>query len=205
MKISLLLSALALTVVLALSGQDGPDLPDGEGKDLVTDRCAGCHGLDRVAAYKGTEEDWGGVVYTMIGRGLVVTPEENEQIVAYLAKNFPPPAKKAAAPLPDGEGKDLVMDRCAGCHDLARVEAHSGTKDDWEGVVKYMISLGLAAKPEEDARIVAYLAKNFPPPAKEGADPDGEGAAKGKGMGKAHEPAKPATPPSDTPAPTQPK
>jgi cytochrome c5 len=205
MKISLLLSVLALTAVLALSGQDGPDLPDGEGKDLVADRCAGCHELDRVVAYKGTEEDWGGVVYTMRQRGLEVTPEENEQIVAYLAKNFPPPAKKPAAPLPDGEGKDLVMDHCAGCHDLARVEAHTGTKDDWEGVVKYMISLGLAATPEEDARMVVYLAKNFPPPAKEGADPPDKGNAKGNGKGKEPEPAKPATPPSDTPAPTQPK
>lgn len=197
MKISLLLGALALTAVLALSGQDGPDLPDGEGKDLVADRCSGCHGLDQVAAYKGTEEDWGNVVYTMRQRGLVVTPEENEQIVAYLAKNFPPPAKKAAAPLPDGEGKDLVMDRCVSCHDLARVEAYTGTKDDWEGVVKYMISLGMAAMPQEDARIVAYLAKNYPPPAKEGADPRGKDKAPG--------PAKPATPPSDTSAPTRPK
>ncbi len=98
MKISLLLGALALTAVLALSGQDGQDLPDGEGKDLVTDLCAGCHGLDQVASYKGTEEDWRGVVYTMRQRGLVVTPEENEQIVAYLAKNFPPPAKEGADP-----------------------------------------------------------------------------------------------------------
>jgi len=196
MKISLLLSALALTAVFALSGQD---LPDGEGKDLVADRCSGCHGLDQVAAYKGTEEEWGAVVYTMRQRGLVVTPEENDQIVAYLAKNFPPPPKKPAAPLPDGEGKGLVMDRCAGCHDLTRVEAHGGTKDDWEGVVKYMISLGMAAKPEEDTRIVAYLAKNFPPPAKEGADPSGTGNANGNMAPE------PATPSSDTPAPTQPK
>lgn len=194
MKISLLLSALALTVVLALSGQDGPDLPDGEGKDLVTGLCTGCHGLEQVAAYKGTEEDWGGVVYTMRARGLDVTPEETELIVAYLAKSFPPPAKKAAAPLPDGEGKDLVMNRCASCHDLVRVEDHTGTKADWEGVVKYMTSLGLTVTPEEDARIVAYLAKNFPPPAKEGADPPGKGDAKGKGTGKASEPSKPTQP-----------
>jgi hypothetical protein len=112
---------------------------------------------------------------------LDVTPEENEQIVAYLAKSFPPPAKKAAAPLPEGDGKDLVVGRCVGCHDLVRVEEHTGTKDEWEGVVKYMVSLGLTATPEENARIVAYLAKNFPPPAK------------------------PATPPSDTPAPNQSK
>jgi hypothetical protein len=136
-------------------------------------------------------------------RGLEVTPEEAEQIVAYLAKSFPAAAKKVAAPLPEGDGKNLVMDRCAGCHDLVRVEDHTGTKDDWEGVVKYMISLGMAAKPEEDARIVAYLAKNFPPPSKEGADPAGKGNVTGKEKSKAPEPAKPATPPSDTPARTQ--
>jgi cytochrome c5 len=180
MKVSLLLSALALTAVLALSGQDGPELPDGEGKDLVADACAGCHDLARVAAYKGTEEDWGGVVYTMRARGLDVTPEDTEKIVAYLAKSFPPAPKKAAAPLPDGDGKDLVMARCAGCHDLLRVEEHTGTKEDWDGVVKYMISLGMPAKPEEDTRIVAYLAKNFPPSAKENE------------KGKAPEPAKPS-------------
>ena len=37
-----------------------------------------------------------------------------------------------------------------------------------------MTSLGLAATPEEDARIVTYLAKNFPQPAKKGADPPGK-------------------------------
>ena len=168
MKISLLLSALALTAVLALSGQDAPVLPDGEGKDLVTELCVACHGLEQISAFKGTEEDWGGVVYTMRQRGLDVTPEMNDQIVAYLAKSFPPAAKKVAAPLPDGDGKDLVMDRCTACHDLVRVEAHGGTKDDWEGVVKYMTSLGLKATPGEVARMVAYLAKNFPPPADKG-------------------------------------
>ena len=162
MRISLFLSALALTAVLALPGQDGPSFPDGEGKDLVTGYCVACHALDQVAAYQGTQEDWEGVVYTMRQRGLEVTPEESQQIVAYLAKSFPPPAKKTAAPLPDGEGKDLVMARCAGCHDLVRVEEHAGTKADWEGVVKYMASLGLAVTPDESARIVAYLAKNFP-------------------------------------------
>jgi cytochrome c5 len=186
MKISLLLSALALTAVLALYGQESHGFPDGEGKELVTNTCAGCHELDRVAAHTGDQEDWGGVVYSMRQRGLELTPEDTERIVAYLAKSFPPPAKKAVAPLPDGDGKDLVMNHCAGCHDLDRVETHTGTKDEWERVVKYMASLGLAAKPEENARIVAYLAKNFPPPAKEGAE------------GKA--PVKPATP-----APTQPR
>jgi mono/diheme cytochrome c family protein len=196
MKFSLLLSALALTAVFALSGQDRPDgeskdLPDGEGMDLVADRCTGCHELEQVTSHTGTRDDWGGVVYAMAGHGLEVTPEETEQIVAYLAKHFPPP-KKAVAPLPDGEGKDLVMKRCADCHGIDQVQAHSGTKENWDGVVKYMISLGAAATPEERSRIVVYLAKNFPPPAKE------------EGKGKASEPAKPDTPPSDTPAPTGP-
>jgi len=88
MKISLLLSALALTAVLALFGQDGPELPDGKGKDLVTDVCSGCHDLARIPAYKGTQ-DWGVVVYSMRQRGLALKPEETEEIVAYLAKNFP--------------------------------------------------------------------------------------------------------------------
>src|SRR3569623_1701607 len=105
MKISLLLSALALMAVLALSRQDGPNLPDGEGKDLVADACANCHDLARVAAYTGTEEDWAGVVYTMRARGLALTPEENEQIVAYLAKSFPPPAKEAADSADKGNAK----------------------------------------------------------------------------------------------------
>lgn len=93
MKISLLLSVLALTTVLALFGQNGPDLPDGKGKDLVTELCAECHGLDKITAYTGTQ-DWGVVVYTMRTRGLVLKPEETEQIVAYLAKNFPPGGAK---------------------------------------------------------------------------------------------------------------
>jgi mono/diheme cytochrome c family protein len=190
MKIFVLSSALTLSAVLVLSGQESPDpsqqFPAGEGRDLVMEVCAGCHGLEQITATTGTRDDWGGVVYSMGARGLDVTPEETELIVAYLAKNFAP-AKKAAVTIPDGEGKDLVQDRCAACHGLDQVVAYRGSKENWEDKVNYMVSLGLAATPKEVALMAQYLSKNFP------ASKDGEkkGEPKGdSGQGKGKGPAK---------------
>ena len=67
----------------------------------------------------------------------------------------------AEVKLPDGEGKDLVENVCASCHDLDTAVDTKRTETEWKKVVDTMKSRGAEATDEEFATIVKYLTKNF--------------------------------------------
>jgi len=63
--------------------------------------------------------------------------------------------------LPEGPGKRLVEDVCSFCHGLARIKDHAFTRDEWNNVIKGMVSEGAPVTDEEFALILDYLAKHF--------------------------------------------
>ena len=70
-------------------------------------------------------------------------------------------ASVQAQDLPDGAGKELVMNVCTQCHDLVRVTSKRRTKEEWSDTVDKMAARGAKASDEEFDTIVTYLAKNF--------------------------------------------
>ena len=66
-----------------------------------------------------------------------------------------------AQDLPDGAGKDLVMNVCTQCHDLARITSKNRTKEEWNDTVDKMAARGAKASDDEFETIVTYLAKYF--------------------------------------------
>ena len=65
------------------------------------------------------------------------------------------------AELPAGPNRDLVSHECQGCHDLSMVFGAAGQdRAGWSSTVDEMISYGLRVTPEEQAKIIDYLA-NF--------------------------------------------
>jgi cytochrome c5 len=86
------------TVVNYLSVNFGPGanlppphpvtLPDSQAKNLVETRCALCHDLERVAAFKRSKQAWPAIVANMVARGATATPDEAKAISDYLAANF---------------------------------------------------------------------------------------------------------------------
>jgi cytochrome c1 len=68
----------------------GQSLPDGPGKGLVEAVCTACHTLERVAAKRATKAEWADKVLEMLQEDPDITQKERDQIVEYLAKNFPP-------------------------------------------------------------------------------------------------------------------
>ena len=70
-------------------------------------------------------------------------------------------ASVQAQDLPDGAGKDLVMNVCTVCHDLTRITSKKKTKDEWNDTVDKMAARGAKASDEEFETIVNYLTKNF--------------------------------------------
>ena len=70
-------------------------------------------------------------------------------------------ASVQAQDLPDGVGKDLVMNVCTQCHELTRITSKKRTKEEWNDTVDKMAARGAKASDEEFETIVTYLAKYF--------------------------------------------
>ena len=65
----------------------GP-LPEGDGKEIILNRCAGCHVPDSFTDYAHTPEEWNAIVSRM-GQRASATSSEVDILTAYFTKNFP--------------------------------------------------------------------------------------------------------------------
>ena len=59
------------------------------GSDIVARTCTVCHELDIVTAQRHDADGWRVVANAMIKNGAELTPQEEDQVVEYLAKNLP--------------------------------------------------------------------------------------------------------------------
>jgi cytochrome c5 len=64
------------------------ELPDGPGKELVTDRCLLCHGAALIAQQRKDTAAWGRTVTQMRTWGTPIQEEDQTALVAYLAEHF---------------------------------------------------------------------------------------------------------------------
>jgi cytochrome c5 len=69
----------------------------------------------------------------------------------------------AAAPLPDGKGKELVAGLCAGCHPLQTAVGKRATPDEWRKTIDAMVGRGARVSGDEAAVMAAYLGDHFGP------------------------------------------
>jgi len=77
-----------LLVILAASVVTAGELPEGEGKKIIQQQCAGCHPGNALAGYQKTREDWDAIVARM-GQRTTATRDELTALTDYLATNFP--------------------------------------------------------------------------------------------------------------------
>jgi virginiamycin B lyase len=62
---------------------------------------------------------------------------------------------------PDGQGKDVVVSTCGGCHDINRLRAGYSAAG-WNMIQHMMQNMAAPVAPEDWPTVVAYLTKNFP-------------------------------------------
>jgi competence protein ComEA len=65
--------------------------------------------------------------------------------------------------LPPGEGKDLLVKNCTGCHQLATVTAQHKSESGWADTVIEMRNRGANGSDEDMEKIIHYLTANFGP------------------------------------------
>jgi mono/diheme cytochrome c family protein len=155
--------ALAILVATPAMAQQ-PQLPPGEGRDIVAVACTQCHTLAFPTSLREGPAGWRFHVQDMVLRGAQISNSEVETVVNYLASNFapgmnlPPPTQVA---LPDGDGKQIVEQRCVACHDLQRVGTQRLGRKDWDRVVGHMVDIGAPLSADEAKTVTAYLQAKF--------------------------------------------
>jgi competence protein ComEA len=73
----------------------------------------------------------------------------------------PAPAGAVKSDLPAGEGKDLLVKTCTGCHQLTVVTAQRKNESGWTDTIVEMRGRGAMGSDEDMEKIIHYLATNF--------------------------------------------
>ena len=120
---------------------------------ILNSNCGECHDLRTIQTQALDEDGWTNVVNSMIDKGAKVSKNDVPLLVQYLVD--------VNGPLPDGAGKQLILNKCTVCHDLKRVRQHLATPEDWADTLSAMLNEGLMLSDEEFATAIRYLARNF--------------------------------------------
>ena len=167
------------------SGQkEDASLPGGAGRSLMLQACVQCHDFKCVVSQRKTADAWRRTINEMVWRGAPLLSDEVAVLTDYLAASFGPdsstlrssssktaaktPGPKAdenhwAKYLPAGEGRSLVLQACARCHDLKTVVARRAPAASWRRSVNEMVILGAPLTAGEITVVAKYLAASFGP------------------------------------------
>ena len=58
--------------------------------ELVLQRCGGCHGIDTLSQHRQDAAGWSTTIAAMQQLGAQVGPNEQDELVSYLARHFGP-------------------------------------------------------------------------------------------------------------------
>jgi len=72
-------------------------------------------------------------------------------------------AAQGAPAMPPGEGRDLILKECVGCHAVSTITAQHKTESAWTDTIIEMRNRGANGSDEEMEQIVHYLATNYGP------------------------------------------
>ena len=156
---------LLLTFSLATLSMAVPqELPEGEGKKLLEERCASCHSLKPVVSLKQSQGAWKELVVKMVGYGAQLDAKEVNAVTEYLTKYFGPesPAAAAKPDSPDEKTAKRYIDGiCSSCHDAGLIRSTEATKQEWLDIVTRMNGLDAGVSQRDVELLVDYLASKY--------------------------------------------
>jgi cytochrome c5 len=124
------------------------------GERIMNGSCVdACHSVRVIQTQAMTPEAWGKTVATMIEKGAKVSKDDVPVLVQYLAQHH--------APVPEGPGKQILLNICTMCHDLGRIRLGRRSTEEWEETLVSMLNEGAPLSEEQFPVIHAYLSKNF--------------------------------------------
>jgi len=124
------------------------------GERIMNASCqTSCHNVRSIQTQAMDAAAWTKSVQTMIDKGAKVAPNDMPVLVRYLAEHF--------GPIPDGRGKEIVLNTCTMCHDLNRIKLGRRSSEEWEETLISMLNEGAPLSDEAFGIVHAYLSKNF--------------------------------------------
>ncbi len=147
---AVLLLAGALVLTAVASAQD--TTPD-KGEQIQNAACLGCHDLRPIQTAAYDKDGWTMTVDSMIQKGADVKPEDKPVLIDFLVRNH--------GPLPEGKGKDILLNTCTVCHDLGRVRLHRVSPEEWQETLETMLNEGAMLSDQDFPVLLQYLARNF--------------------------------------------
>ena len=123
------------------------------GERIMNAACQDCHSVRAIQVQAMDAAGWTARVSEEIEKGAKVAKEDVPTLVEYLVRTH--------GPLPDGPGKDVILNTCTQCHDLFRIKANRRSPEEWEETLISMLNEGAQLNDEEFARVYLYLARNF--------------------------------------------
>jgi cytochrome c5 len=150
-------AALLFSVVLGEAESYAAPMPKAQEalpEEVVQKNCQGCHDLRPIQTSAMNAEGWTKTIRAMIDDNGAEVPEtEIPALVKYLAQHH--------GPLPDGQGKSILLNTCTMCHDLGRIKTGRRSAEEWEETLSAMLNEGAPLSDAEFPVIHAYLSKHF--------------------------------------------
>ena len=160
-------TAIWLVVTVALSSLSmavPQELPEGEGKKLVEERCAGCHDLKPVVSLKQSQSKWKEMVVKLVGYGAQLDDKEVDVATEYLTKHFGPESSATKSDSPEEKiAKRYIEGICSSCHDAGLIRSTEATRDEWFDIVMRMNGLDAGVSARDVDVLVDYLASKYGP------------------------------------------
>lgn len=145
------LATVAVVIFVAVAKGRAQD-PD-PGERLMNVACLDCHSIRTIQVQAMDADGWTKRVSEEIAKGAKLSAEEVPVLVKYLVRRH--------GPLPDGRGKQVILNICTQCHDLARVRFGRRSPEEWEETLVTMLNEGAPLSDENFALAHEYLSRNF--------------------------------------------
>ena len=139
----------------------GPALPAGDGAEVATAKCIGCHEADLIVSQRLSQTGWDREVGKMERWGAKLSADERARLVGYLTREFgvQPTASHDRAAVAAGEA--VYKEACRVCHedDLSAQQRLSAAA--WGRTVDKMVRWGAKVSADEKGPLVAYLTSRW--------------------------------------------
>jgi cytochrome c5 len=150
-------------VVVTQSMAAQQELPEGDGKKLLEERCAGCHSAQAVVRRKQSQSDWKALVLRMVGYGARLNDKEVNAATEYLARYFGSGSSAVAETPEEKRARKFIEGICTSCHDAGLILSTKATKQEWFDIITRMNGKDAGLSPRDVDLLVDYLARRYGP------------------------------------------
>ena len=141
-------------VIVSAAARAQENTKQERGEQILSGACTtACHDTRPIDTQALDEAGWTKEVKSMIEKGAEVKAADVPVLIDYLTRHH--------GPLPEGPGKDVVLNICTQCHDLQRVRNEKLSPEGWAEILQTMLNEGAPLSDKDFETVLRYLAKNF--------------------------------------------